>query len=369
MSSIPIKMLNSTTIIFAYRDRDFARVKLSLQSLQNQTNTNFKVLFIDYGSTDNYAKSILEVVKDFNFVTYYYVGHPGLLWNKSKALNFGIKNTKTDYVITADVDVLFTNDFIETVSKLNNPRSFSLFKIGYLSKQISKQQQQQLLKNVHTTHVGFTFGIGLYPTSILKAVGGLDEFFHFYGSEDEDLNSRVKLEGLTLKPCSKLMLYHQWHSRYPQKKDEQLTITPRLTNILRVNQCHFLYNKNNEINHPNSAYWGNCFFLEDADKLKNTKAIIKLKNIAAFVTHFFEEELPNKENGIYKIIIEKDPYYMSLKYKLKQFLKMQSQPYISMKTANDMILKEIVFNYRNMNYSYSISDDLKQISFSIDLQQ
>jgi glycosyltransferase involved in cell wall biosynthesis len=211
-------MNHSTTIIFAYRNRDVVRVNLALQSLQTQTNKNFQVLLIDYGSDIEYASKLIAVVKAFDFANYVYVGHTGLLWNKSKALNYGIRNATTDYIITADIDVLFTPNFIEKAHQLANLNQFSLFKIGYLSKQISEQQHRlPNLKHIKTTHVGDTFGIGLYPKIVLEKVRGLDEFFHFYGSEDEDLNMRVQLTGANLFRCEEVMLYHQWHPRYPQK--------------------------------------------------------------------------------------------------------------------------------------------------------
>lgn len=45
---------------------------------------------------------------------------------------------------------------------------------------------------------------------------------------------------------------------------------------------------------------------------------------------------------------------------------MQSQHYMTMKEVNNFILKEILFRYSNTNYSYIISNDLMQISFTID---
>jgi glycosyltransferase involved in cell wall biosynthesis len=38
------------TIVYAFRNRDVLRVKASLDSLQQQTHSDFKVVFVDYGS-------------------------------------------------------------------------------------------------------------------------------------------------------------------------------------------------------------------------------------------------------------------------------------------------------------------------------
>ncbi|MCB0447736.1 MAG: glycosyltransferase, partial [Gelidibacter sp.] len=245
------------TIIYAFRNRDAKRVQLSLMSLEQQQFQNFKVLFIDYGSQLAYSEAVKNVVEQFSFATYHYVAHEGLLWNKSKAINYGIKLTETPYIITADVDVLFAPHFAETVVKHIEPHGFLLFKIGYLSETDTKQQLSALnFTSIATTHIGDTFGIGLFSKLALETVGGLDEFFHFYGSEDEDLNVRLQMAGFTLKRCNELMLYHQWHARYPQKNNRKLQVQPRLTNVLRLNQRQFLWHTYHKITHPNPKSWG-----------------------------------------------------------------------------------------------------------------
>lgn len=360
-------MSNKITIVFAYRNRDVKRVELSLQSLSMQTDKNFKVCIIDYGSDEKYSKAVKNVVSKFSFSNYFYVGHSGLLWNKSKALNYGIKTAESDYIVTADVDVLFTPNFIEKVQLLKQADAFTLFKIGYLSQNVSQQQEQKLnLIHIKTTHIGDTFGIGLYPKPVLERVGGLDEFFHFYGSEDEDLNARVELTGAKLNRCHDVLLYHQWHPRYPKKRDEKLTVQPRLTNVLRINQRHFLQNKNNSITYHNSENWGKSYLKEDALRLENLNYRIKLNNISAVVIHFLEEEL-QKQKGVVEVFFKEAAYYNSVKYKIKKLFGKQTQPYLSMKEVNDLVLKSIVFRYRNYNYKYSVSEDLKTIHFVIDL--
>jgi len=362
-------MQKSISILIPYRNRDETRIRLVLESLEQQTNKDFNVVLVDYGSSETISLKIESLINSFDFTSYHYVAHPGLLWNKSKALNFGIRNTNTDYIVTTDTDVLFTPDFIDEALKLRSENSFSLFKIGYLSKQESLKQYELLnVKDSKAMFFGDTFGIGLFPKKLLEAIGGLDEFFHFYGSEDEDLNARLQLIGATLNKCEKQMLYHLWHPRYPRKKDHKLTSNPRLTNILRINQYHFLQNRANKISFPNDKNWGNCFRKSDNLVLSEPHQRIKLKNIAAHVVHFFEEELPKYNNDTIEVIIEEDNYYNSIKYKIKNLMGKQSQPYLSMKAVNDLILKNILFRYRDYNYCYEVSLKLKQISFILDFK-
>ena len=60
------------SILYAYRNRDAERVKYSLDSLVKQTNTNFKVIFLDYGSNLDTANEIKGLISNYNFVTYIY---------------------------------------------------------------------------------------------------------------------------------------------------------------------------------------------------------------------------------------------------------------------------------------------------------
>lgn len=360
--SIPVQ------IIFAFRDRDADRVRLSLTSLKTQTQNSFNVIFIDYGSQNIYAHKVKEIVSRFAFATYYYVGHPGLLWNKSKAINYGLRKAQSDYIITVDVDVLFTENFVETALKLASASSFLLFKIGYLSERVTAQQQQRLnLNSIEPTHIGDTFGIGLFPRSTLEAVGGLDEFFHFYGSEDEDLNYRVLISGVTSNNCDELLLYHQWHERYPQGKDHQLTVIPRLRNVLRINQRHFLWHKEQKIVHPNPKTWGRCYRKDDAIILEDPKFKVHLDNISSHVEHFFGAAIYTYSGSVIQVVIREAPYFKSLKHQIRKAMGKQTQPYITLKTINDLILKEIVFRYRDYNYAYEVSENLKQIKFTINL--
>jgi len=360
---------NAITLLFAYRNRDTIRVDLALKSLALQTNLNFDVVFVDYGSKENSFRSAQAVIAKYDFATYYYIGHQGLLWNKSKALNYGIEKSQSEFVLTADVDLLFAPQFIETVHLFKNKCTYSLFKIGYLSKRVTEQQQMKLDVNVIATKfIGDTFGVGLYAKSALQNVGGLDEFFHFYGSEDEDLNFRIQASGIQLHRVDDLMLYHQWHERYPIRKDSKLTVLPRLSNILRLNQRHFLRHKMYNQVSVNTERKKTFFLKYDLKVLEHPGTTFEINNIAAHVSHFFEEELPRLKEGVYKVVITEDPYYTSWKYKCKLLLGKHTQPYLSMKTINDTVLKCILFKYRHNNYSYEVSKDLKQIYFSIVLK-
>ena len=94
----------------------------------------------------------------------------------------------------------------------------------------------------------------------------------------------------------------------------------------------------------------------------------QLTNIKSHIDHFFGKELIGHNNKIVSIVITEDPYCKSLKFRVKKRFGKESQPYMTMKEVNDLVLQNILYHYYNCNYSYSISEDLKQIHFTIQLK-
>lgn len=362
-------MQTSITILYAFRNRDALRVKSSLDSLKQQTAQGFEVVFVDYCSDTVYAKAVERVVTSFDFASYHYVGHPGLLWNKSKALNYGIKQAKSDFILINDVDAILHPKGLEKFQSLCSPETFTLFKIGYLPESVSLEQVAKTpFEELKPSHTGDTFGIGLFPKAALEKVNGLDEFFHFYGSEDEDLNARLQNASFKSQRDHQLLFLHLWHPRYPQKNDKQLSIQPRLYNAQRINQRHFLYQRENRIIQAlYQEHWGACYTPKDKETLLSPHITLRLPNIKAVVIHFLREELKNYNGKVVSVLFYEAAYYKSIKYKLKTLLGKQTQPYLSMKEVNDEILKTIVFDYRHSNYEFKVADDLKEIGFLIAL--
>lgn len=363
-------MKEKITIIFAYRNRDLNRIKISMDSLVKQTLNNFRVLFVDYGSSDAYSEPVRKLITSYPFARYYYVAHPGLLWNKSKAFNYGIIRTETDYVLTADVDLIFNPESIAIIEKLLDPSSFTLFNYGYLSKSTTAGLEKITpFDELTPSHFGSINGVGLYPLKALKQIHGFDEFFHFYGSEDVDLFQRLENAGYKKGHEERILFLHQWHRRYPRRKEEELTLVPRLRNILRINQQHyFRCIEGNQVIPEKQKEWGVCFSREDSKVLATHTHIYRVSNHEAAVIHFLNEHLPSSEEGVIAVNFTEDPNYLSLKNRVKKIIGRSVQKYLSMKEVNDEVLKKIIFNYRHHNYSYSIGEDLKQISFIIDLR-
>lgn len=137
---------------------------------------------------------------------------------------------------------------------------------------------------------------------------------------------------------------------------------------MRINQRHFQFNHEKGIIQPlRQQRMGSYISPERATALQNPNIKLEIPNILARVEHFLREELPSRRGEVVQAEFYEDEYYNTLKYKLKSIIGKQTQPYISLKEVNDIILKEILYNYRDHNYSYSLGKELKRIKFCIEV--
>jgi hypothetical protein len=199
-------------------------------------------------------------------------------------------------------------------------------------------------------------------------INGLDEFFHFYGAEDEDLFARLENAGYQKEYRKEEYFYHQWHQSFSGFQDRLFTGNPRVKHIMRINQSHFESNRKNGIIQPlRQQEMGSFITPERAKSLSDPDIKLEIPNILSRVEHFLREELSSQKGMIIEAEFYEDGTYESLKYKLKTIMGKQTQPFISLKEVNDMILKEILYNYRDHNYSYSLAKELKTIKFCIEV--
>lgn len=361
--------MNKISIIYAYRDREVSRVEASLQSLKDQSVNNFAVIFVDYGSNEFYSDKIEKLIKKFDFVEYIYLDVSHQLWNKSRALNFGIKEASNPFIFIADIDLIFHPKAVSYLEKIATSGVFHNFRMGYLHEKESKKLNKGIqFDALQPTRYGNVNGMILTTRESLFQIKGYDEFYHFYGSEDVDLYTRLENYGLTSLFIEEVYFYHIWHKSYENSQTRGLDVYPRLKNVLRINEQHYLYHKREKAVVPvNQTNWGEFIPQSRKELLNSPTKKIKLNNILAEIEHLFFIELPGLKDEIVEIEIIQSTYFNSIKYRLKKLLNKQTQIYCSLKEVNDLILKHIIFYYHSSNYSYEISKDLRSIRFKIEM--
>ena len=120
------------TIVYVFRDRDLDRVKRSLDSLSRQTDMDFDVIFVDFGSREDLAVETSNLLSRYEFAKYVYNDTRYKPWNRSHALNTGIRLSSAPYIFTADVDMIFREDFIAKCKSVADPGKAHFFSVYYL---------------------------------------------------------------------------------------------------------------------------------------------------------------------------------------------------------------------------------------------
>jgi GT2 family glycosyltransferase len=240
------------TIIFGYRDRDLQRVERCLNTLQQQTWQHFQVIFVDYGSKTQAAKTIVE---RFSFCRYIYADTRGYAWNRSKALNIGIRLSQTPFVLTSDVDMLFSSDFFSKVAPLMNETTILSAHWHFLPQDFTDWQNVEKYSNFPLSDNAAKGGFQLVATQHIHAIHGFDEFYEFYGVEDEDLSVRLQSLGLA-QQWLPFHIYHQWHP-----SQNFYTTNFMAEGWVEMMNVHFLKHKSQP--KRNSEQWGSVISTQE----------------------------------------------------------------------------------------------------------
>lgn len=99
----------------------------AVDTLLNQTYTNYEIILVNDGSTDGSEELCKEIISEHPEVRYIYKENGGL----SSARNCGIENAKGDYIIFPDPDDWVTDDYLETLVNLNVKYNSDLEICGY----------------------------------------------------------------------------------------------------------------------------------------------------------------------------------------------------------------------------------------------
>jgi len=113
--------MNKLSIIYTNCNRieDNICTKLWMNSLLQQTNKNFNIIIVDSESDNiDYVKSVVDKFRENGINTNLLYVKKLDIFNKSLFLNTGAKFDKdtynTEYFCFSDVDMIYSNDFIDT---------------------------------------------------------------------------------------------------------------------------------------------------------------------------------------------------------------------------------------------------------------
>ena len=212
-----------TIVIPSYNKAQFVRD--TLQSVLEQTYSNWECLVIDDGSIDDSMLIINEFVKDDNrFVSL--LKDENLPKGPSSSRNLGIQKAKGKYVVFLDADDLLSSDCLENRIKLfeeNYQKDFLIFQMqrfqsqpDYSIKKVSSNVPDESIIHsfIHLYGVWAITG-PIYKTQLLKSVNGFEEKLSNY--EDFELAVKVLLKSDQYKIFETVDCYYRNDENYRQK--------------------------------------------------------------------------------------------------------------------------------------------------------
>ena len=200
------------SVILSYRNRDLERVRRCLDSLANQTMKDFEVLFVDYGSSFAMSRAIRSLVEQYPFIRYLYSDTRGQPWNRSRALNIGIRNARGGYILTNDIDMILAPNGLERLYQQASLQTVLHLRPIMLPEDFTDWEHVCDYEGKFPLNSESGLGIACLAAEHWQHLRGFDEFYRYYGVEDRDLRQRLAQLGVGMQWVHETVsLFHQWH--------------------------------------------------------------------------------------------------------------------------------------------------------------
>ena len=241
--------------VISVRDRDNKRIQRCIDSLNHQVVN--KIYVIDYGSKKEVKVTGAELIRI----------DKRMVWNKSHALNIGIKKSDSlNYIATIDCDIILSKDFLDNVQSivLRNDKSFILTRyvrrIGKFFLSDDSTEFEDLLNDSRPWITGVgrldhqaNGGIQIFPSWWIRRVNGYDENLIYWGGMDNDIYERAVRSGLQIVDINSPIL----HQEHDKNKEENLDKIERQNALaMRMGRRSYLELKDREGMIAGPDRWG-----------------------------------------------------------------------------------------------------------------
>lgn len=341
------------SIVLTNRNRDIRIIKNCLDSLQSQSDKDFEWFLVDYGSSESYLKELEQLLVLYPQIQFISCPTSGQLWSKCRSINIALQKATQPYFVVGDIDLIFHPNYIQTLKSLVNPNQVCYFQYGFLSEHESLKKQ-----NFEDFIVDFkgnseVTGNTMFPTEALKKVNGFDEFYQGWGAEDTDAHIRMQNLGLQVVFYEEqILVKHQWHPKaYRSKKSTH----PYHSQLERINHVYMIQTQKNKRTVVNQYQnWGQLTHDADYQKLQFPEKKIVVSSSSLQVNALLAQ-LKNFKNEVMEIEIHDLSKDEKNKNFVKRILGKKTIPVYEMEYVNNLVLEEIIKNYRNCPYHYSFN--------------
>lgn len=265
----PIKS-NEPLVTIAMPIYNYAkRLNPTLLSVYNQEYTNFEIIIVNDGSTDDYCLMKLDTLEEQDGIKVIHKENSGVSSTRNRAVMEGTG----DYILPLDADDMILPEYLKTAVNIikNNPNVSPVYcdthHIGETQglEKRPKWSKDQLMKGP------FIVNSSLYSRESYNYVGGYDE--NLQGWEDYDFWIRMSKEGYIGKRIPKGLFVYFHHekdgsvSTEANKDQQQLYQTIMKKNFM--SKPSYVFN-DRTITPDNTHNWGDLVPYKIIDELFDT---------------------------------------------------------------------------------------------------
>ena len=215
------------TVIVPLRNRGGTRLENCLRSLrwQDLPPRQVELLLSDFGSDDEHARELAALADRFEARVVRYETRE--IWNRSKALNVGIRASRGAYILCTDADMIFAPSFLRTLldtQREHRDAALCVCRCRDLPESVPEQAWDRddfprlLEASTYRERLG-TGACQMATRGMFHALRGFDESYKFWGCEDKDMTFRAQRQGLALAWVhDHTAMLHQWHPSDRRKK-------------------------------------------------------------------------------------------------------------------------------------------------------
>ena len=207
------------TAILPVRNRNARRVQQAAHTLLASTRSfDIELIVSDYGS-DN-RNEIQEAAEKAGAR---YIFTEADYWNKPVCLNEAIRISSGDYIVCADIDILWhpialaggLSSIDDHAVLAFQSRDLPASLTDTLLEQETEFIDWERLEQESVLHSTWGNGILLFPRKAWEMVGGYDERLSIYGVEDLDFCRRAQFSGFRFVWSNPFTsrIYHVWHEK------------------------------------------------------------------------------------------------------------------------------------------------------------
>ena len=227
----------------------------SIRSAQQQTYTNWELIVIDDGSTDNTAALVNQVANNDKRIKYFYQHNSG----QGAARNAGLKQAKADLVAFLDSDDIWMPHKLERQLEfiMSGEADLVFSDIEVIDETGKKKRDTWMVENaIYKDEEGLlaflkTNKIPLVSTLAKKkailAVNGFAENNQVQYGEDHDLWIRMLQAGFVFAGSSEKLASYRKHSKQSTAQTKQMIQVIERLQALKFNSNKLIETRNNVV--------------------------------------------------------------------------------------------------------------------------